>query len=63
MPKLICGIRAKIFWILLVCAVVVFGLGIGIGMGTSKLKGSDDDVESQTTTAAVVNSTVTKTVS
>lgn len=43
MPKRICGLRAKVFWILLVSAVVVFCLGIGIGMGTSKLKGSDDD--------------------
>jgi len=44
-PKRICGIRAKVFWIALVCAVVVFGLGVGIGMGTSKLKGADDDAK------------------
>jgi hypothetical protein len=41
-PKRICGIRAKVFWISLVCAVVVFCLGVGIGMGTSKLKRTSD---------------------
>jgi hypothetical protein len=52
MPKRIFGMRAKVFWILLVSAVIVFGLGIGIGMGTSKLKGDDgDDKKSQTTSA------------
>jgi hypothetical protein len=39
MPARICGMRAKVFWILLASAVIVFGLGIGIGMGTSKLNG------------------------
>jgi uncharacterized membrane protein len=57
MPKRIFGMRAKVFWILLVSAVIVFGLGIGIGMGTSKLKGDDgDDKRAQTT--SVLNATV-----
>jgi hypothetical protein len=57
MPKRIFGMRAKVFWILLVSAVIVFGLGIGIGMGTSKLRGDDgDDKRPQTTSA--LNATV-----
>jgi hypothetical protein len=52
MPTRICGMRAKVFWILVASAVIVFGLGIGIGMGTSKLNGDDgDDKRSQTTSA------------
>jgi hypothetical protein len=49
MPTRICGMRAKVFWILVASAVIVFGLGIGIGMGTSKLNG--DDKRSQSTSA------------
>jgi hypothetical protein len=57
MPKRIFGMRAKVFWILVASAVIVFGLGIGIGMGTSKLKGDDgDDKRPQTTSA--LNATV-----
>jgi hypothetical protein len=57
MPKSIFGMRAKVFWILVASAVIVFGLGIGIGMGTSKLNGDDgDDKRAQTTSA--LNATV-----
>lgn len=49
--RVICGMRAKVFWISLALMIVVFLVGIGMGMGLHDWKGDDgNDVATSNST-------------
>lgn len=55
--RVICGMRAKVFWISLALMIVVFLVGIGLGMGLHDWK-SDDGNDVAASSSTVESSTL-----
>jgi hypothetical protein len=67
-PKVICGLRPKVFWILtaVVATVILLCFGVGLGVGISAGRKNSPDTPTQTSTTQTVTvqtSTSTKYVS